>query len=85
MAEHRASDAARTRVGLDRPAWAALLSAARGTSTSCSGPTSSPSIGVSKKSDRWLPLLQGVRHPVRATALRNDTGIIGAALLAMQG
>lgn len=39
--------------------------------------------GVSKKADRWLHLLD-VRPPVRAAALRNDAGIIGAALLAAQ-
>ena len=40
--------------------------------------------GVSKKADRWLPLLD-VRPEVRPAALRNDAGIIGAALLAAQG
>lgn len=39
--------------------------------------------GVSKKADRWLHLLD-VRPPVRAAALRNDAGIIGAALLAAE-
>lgn len=37
--------------------------------------------GVSKKSDRWLPLLD-IRTPMRTAALLNDAGIVGAALLA---
>ena len=34
--------------------------------------------GVSKKADKWLPLID-VRPPVRPAELRNDAGIIGAA------
>ena len=37
--------------------------------------------GVSKKSAQWLPLLH-VRPPLVAAGLRNDAGIVGAALLA---
>jgi polyphosphate glucokinase len=37
--------------------------------------------GVSKKAQHWLPLLD-VRPPVKVAELRNDAGIIGAALLA---
>jgi polyphosphate glucokinase len=40
--------------------------------------------GVSKKADRWLPLLD-VRTPVVAATLRNDAGIVGAAMAAAQG
>jgi polyphosphate glucokinase len=39
--------------------------------------------GVSKKADKFLPLLQ-IRTPVVPAALRNDGGIIGAALLATE-
>ena len=39
---------------------------------------------MSKKADSWLPLLD-VRPQVRPAALRNDAGIIGAALLAAGG
>jgi polyphosphate glucokinase len=37
--------------------------------------------GVSKKADRWLPLLD-VRTKVVAAELRNDAGIVGAAVAA---
>ena len=37
--------------------------------------------GVSKRADRWLPLLDN-RTPVVAATLRNDAGIVGAALTA---
>ena len=40
--------------------------------------------GVSKKSEKWLHLLD-VRPPVRPAELLNDAGIVGAALLAAQG
>ena len=40
--------------------------------------------GVSKKSERWLPLLE-CRTPVVAAALRNDAGIVGAAAAAAEG
>lgn len=40
--------------------------------------------GVSKKADKWLPLLQ-VRSRVLPAALRNDAGIVGAALAAREG
>ncbi len=39
--------------------------------------------GVSKKADKFLPLLQ-IRTPVVPAGLRNDGGIIGAALLATE-
>ncbi len=39
--------------------------------------------GVSKKSDKWLPMLD-VRTRVVPAALHNDAGIIGAALLAAE-
>jgi polyphosphate glucokinase len=40
--------------------------------------------GVSKKADKWLPLLK-VRTPVVAAALKNDAGIVGAAAAAAHG
>ncbi|GLZ38756.1 polyphosphate--glucose phosphotransferase [Actinokineospora sp. NBRC 105648] len=39
--------------------------------------------GVSKKADKWLPLLE-VRTTVVAAELRNDAGIVGAAVAAQQ-
>jgi polyphosphate glucokinase len=40
--------------------------------------------GVSKKADKWLPLVE-CRTPVVAAALRNDAGIVGAAAAAAEG
>jgi polyphosphate glucokinase len=40
--------------------------------------------GVSKKSDKWLHLVD-VRPPLRPAELLNDAGIVGAALLAAEG
>jgi polyphosphate glucokinase len=40
--------------------------------------------GVSKKADKWLPLLD-VRTKVVAAELRNDAGIVGAAVAATVG
>jgi polyphosphate glucokinase len=39
--------------------------------------------GVSKKADKFLPLL-GIRTPIVPAQLRNDGGIVGAALLASE-
>lgn len=38
--------------------------------------------GVSRKSDKFLPLLKGLRAKVVAATLQNDAGIVGAALAA---
>lgn len=40
--------------------------------------------GISKRADKWLPLLE-CRTPVVAAALRNDAGIVGAAAAAAEG
>ncbi|HEY0870215.1 MAG TPA: ROK family protein, partial [Acidothermaceae bacterium] len=40
--------------------------------------------GVSRKADKFLPLLEGVRTKVVAAELQNDAGIIGAALWASE-
>ncbi|MBB5960050.1 polyphosphate glucokinase [Saccharothrix tamanrassetensis] len=40
--------------------------------------------GVSKKAEKWLPLLH-VRTEVVAAALKNDAGIVGAAVAAAHG
>jgi polyphosphate glucokinase len=39
--------------------------------------------GVSKDSDRWVPLLE-LRTPVRAAQLLNNAGIVGAAMAAVE-
>ena len=81
-AEHRASDAARKRHDLSWEQWAQRLNAyldhvdllVRPDLVVLGG-------GVSKKADQWLHLLD-VRPPVRPAGLKNDAGIVGAALLA---
>ena len=81
-AEHRASDAARKRSDLSWGQWAQRLTAylthldllLRPDLVVLGG-------GVSKKADQWLHLLD-VRPAVRPAALKNDAGIVGAALLA---
>jgi polyphosphate glucokinase len=40
--------------------------------------------GVSKKADKFLPLLEGVRTKVVAAQLQNEAGIVGAALWASE-
>lgn len=41
--------------------------------------------GVSRKADRFLPLVKGVQAPVVPAELHNDAGIIGAAMAAASG
>jgi polyphosphate glucokinase len=38
--------------------------------------------GISKESDKWVPLLTGIRAKVVPAALHNDAGIVGAAMAA---
>ena len=38
--------------------------------------------GVSKESEKWVPLLTGVRARIVPAALHNDAGIVGAAMAA---
>jgi polyphosphate glucokinase len=85
VAETRASDAARKRDDLDWPQWAGRLSAyLRHVDRLLWPDLVVLGGGVSKKAATWLPLLEGVRPPVRPAELRNDAGIVGAALLAAQ-
>jgi polyphosphate glucokinase len=39
--------------------------------------------GISRKADKWLPLLEN-RTPVVAAALQNTAGIVGAAMAATE-
>jgi polyphosphate glucokinase len=41
--------------------------------------------GISKKSDKFLPLLTGLQAAVVPAAMLNDAGIVGAALAAVSG
>jgi polyphosphate glucokinase len=36
--------------------------------------------GISKRSDKWVPLLSGIRAKIVPAALLNDAGIVGAAM-----
>ncbi len=81
-AEARASDAARKREELTWEQWAARFARyvahvdllLRPDLVVVGG-------GVSRKAERWLPLL-GVRPSVQPAGLLNNAGIVGAALLA---
>ena len=84
-AETRASSAHREREGLSWKKWAKSLQRyyAALERLLC------PDLfivggGVSKKHDRFLPLLD-LRTPIVPAQLRNEAGIIGAALAAAQG
>jgi polyphosphate glucokinase len=82
--ERRASAAAREREDLDYPEWARrvdryldVLEAGLWPDLIIVGG------GVSKKADRWVPLLS-TRTPVVPAVLQNDAGIVGAALAAVE-
>jgi polyphosphate glucokinase len=80
--ERRASAAAREREGLSYPEWAQrvdryldVLEAGIWPDLIIVGG------GVSKKAEKWVPLLS-TRTPVVPAQLQNDAGIVGAALAA---
>lgn len=82
VAEHRTSDAARSKEDLSWEKWAKRLSAYLQHLDQLLYPDLIVlGGGVSKKSDRWLHLVE-VDVEVVPAALLNDAGIIGAALLA---
>ncbi|MGZ4507175.1 MAG: polyphosphate--glucose phosphotransferase [Blastococcus sp.] len=83
-AERKASAAARDREDLTYPKWAQrvdryldVLEAGLWPDLIIVGG------GVSKKADKWVPLLS-TRTPVVAAQLQNDAGIVGAALAAYE-
>jgi polyphosphate glucokinase len=83
-AETRAADSAREREDLGWKAWAARLQVYFSTVEKLF----SPDLivvggGVSKKSQKFLPLLT-LRSPIIPAGLRNEAGIIGAAILAAE-
>jgi polyphosphate glucokinase len=39
--------------------------------------------GISKESEKWVPLLTGIRAKIVPAALQNDAGIVGAAMTAV--
>jgi polyphosphate glucokinase len=83
-AETRAADSARDREGLSWPQWAKRLTRYFQAIEKLLWPDLIVvGGGVSKKADKFLPLLD-IRTPIVPAQLRNDGGIIGAALLATE-
>ena len=83
-AETRASDAARKAHDLSWEQWAERFSAyVRHVHALLHPSLVVVGGGVSKKADRWLPLLD-VPVQVRPAGLLNEAGIVGAALLAAE-
>jgi polyphosphate glucokinase len=81
-AEHRASDAARDREDLSWEKWATRLQHYYRALEKLFWPDLFVvGGGVSKKADKFLPLL-ALQTPIVPAALRNEAGIVGAALLA---
>jgi polyphosphate glucokinase len=83
-AETRAADSARDREDLSWPQWAKRLTRYFQAIERLLWPDLIVvGGGVSKKADKFLPLLD-IRTPIVPAQLRNDGGIIGAALLAVE-
>ena len=84
-AEWRSASAARTRRGLGWKAWALDLDEHLDRIDKLVWPTVMIlGGGVSKNGDKFIPRLT-VRCPIVAADLRNDAGIIGAAIVAAEG
>ena len=84
-AERRSAAAARVRRGLSWKAWASDLDEHLQRIEDLMWPTLLIlGGGVSKNADRFIPRLT-TRTPGRARMLRNDAGIIGAAIVAAEG
>ncbi|NMH97642.1 polyphosphate--glucose phosphotransferase [Pseudonocardia acidicola] len=81
-AESRAADSAREREGLSWEEWAQRLTRYYSHVEALLWPDLIVvGGGVSKKAEKWLPAVQ-IRTPIVPATLRNEAGIIGAALLA---
>jgi polyphosphate glucokinase len=84
-AERRSASAARTRRGLSWKAWSQDLDEHLQRIEDLMWPTLFIiGGGVSKNADKFVPRLTN-RTPVVAAELRNDAGIIGAAVVAVEG
>ena len=84
-AERRSASAARVRKGLSWKAWAMDLDEHLQRIEDLMWPDLMIlGGGVSKNADKFLPRLSR-RTPVVAATLRNDAGIIGAAIVAAEG
>jgi len=85
-AEKRAAEIVREEKDLSWEEWAERLSEYFQTVEMLFSPTLFVvGGGVSKKSDKFLPLIEGVRAPIVPAAGHNDAGIAGAALYAELG
>jgi polyphosphate glucokinase len=83
-AEHRASEAARDRENLSWEKWATRLQRYYRTLEKLFWPDLFVvGGGVSRKADKFLPLLD-LKTPIVPATLRNQAGIVGAALLAAE-
>jgi polyphosphate glucokinase len=83
-AEKRASDHARDRHGLSWEKWAARVDEyLRHMEALLSPRLIIIGGGVSRKSDKFVPLLTGVRASIVTAAMHNDAGIVGAAMHAL--
>ena len=81
-AEKRASERAREVHGLDWEHWAGRVDEYMSHLEALLWPELFiVGGGVSRKSDRFLPLLEGLRARVVPAKLHNDAGIVGAALI----
>ena len=80
-AEKRASDHARERHGLSWEKWAVRVDEyLRHMEALLSPRLIIIGGGVSRKSDKFVPLLTGVRASIVTAVLHNDAGIVGAAM-----
>jgi polyphosphate glucokinase len=80
-AEKRASDQARERHGLSWEKWAARVNEyLQHMETLLSPRLIIIGGGVSRKADRFVPLLTGVRADIMHASMHNDAGIVGAAM-----
>ncbi len=85
VAERRSAAAARVRRGLSWKAWAADLDEHLHAIDTIMWPNLMIlGGGVSKNADKYIPRLT-LRPPVVAAQLRNDAGIIGAAIVGAEG
>ncbi len=84
-AEHRAAASVKEDEGLSWKQWAPRVSQVLRTLEDLLWPDLFiAGGGVSRKADKWIPLLDN-RTPVVAAALRNTAGIVGAALAVSTG
>lgn len=85
QAEHRAADSVRERHDLSWKDWAKEVSRVLEEYEALFWPDLFiAGGGVSRKADKWLPLLEN-KTPVVAAALQNTAGIVGAAMAAAAG